>query len=406
MATKNIKREALGILREFEIAGKLSTAGDIFSCKELSPRPSTRLLLTVFGTTQYAIVINNTADDDIEILEDIIKSVFPALHGHFLRNPAETSFETYGIRHKFRDTYVFEVEPVMVRLDKELATRYPDISRATIQKYIKAGYVTVAGEVIKKPKTEVTPTTAIALRPPAPEDFSHHELPIVYIDDDVVVIDKPAGILTHSKGVMSTEFTVADFFRRYTTYGLATNRPGIVHRLDRDTSGLLIGARTDEAAHLLKKQFSDRTVKKTYFALTDGSPKNSRALIDLPIGRSPSAPSTFRVDPKGKPAITSYDVLKTSPRYSLVELRPKTGRTHQLRVHMQYVGSPIHGDRIYSNLAKSSKAANTGSLAKRAPRLYLHAAKLEITLPHGKRHVFESALPQEFEQVFAGDLGE
>src|SRR5690606_6293672 len=143
---------------------------------------------------------------------------------------------------------------------------------------------------------------------------------------------------------------VADFFRRYTTNALDSSRPGIVHRLDRDTSGVIIGARNDETATLLKKQLADRTTKKQYIAVVDGHPKLDTAGIDLPIGRNPSAPSTFRVDPKGKPAITSYEVLKSNEKQSLVKLRPRTGRTHQLRVHAHYIGTPIAGDRVYGNV--------------------------------------------------------
>ena len=116
-------------------------------------------------------------------------------------------------------------------------------------------------------------------------------------------------MLTHAKGALNDEFTVAEFFRRYTTVGLDTNRPGIVHRLDRDTSGVIIGARTPESFDLLKAQFADRKAKKHYVAIVEGTPKQMEAAIDIPIGRNPSAPSTFRVDSKGKPAVTDYEVL-------------------------------------------------------------------------------------------------
>jgi 23S rRNA pseudouridine1911/1915/1917 synthase len=193
-------------------------------------------------------------------------------------------------------------------------------------------------------------------------------------------------VLTHSKGALNDEFTVADFFRRYTTNALDTNRPGIVHRLDRDTSGVIIGARNDETALLLKKQFADRTTKKQYAAVVDGKPKLAKALIDLPIGRNPSKPSQFRVDSKGKPAITAYEVLATNGTQSLLELRPKTGRTHQLRVHMQYIHTPIAGDRVYG-------AEDT------ATRLCLHAHSLEITIPTSKREIFTAPIPELFQEM-------
>lgn len=386
MATRNIKREALKVLKEFEIAGERSTTADISTYKYVQPRAATQFIYVVFLKTAYIIAIDNTIDDDTELLLDLLKAEFTHVNGTFVPNPRETDFETFGMRHKFRDTYVFELKPVTTRLDKELARRYPDLSRSTIQKYIKAGYVTVNGTETMSVKTEVTEFTEIAVTPPAKKDTSDKEFPIIYIDDNVIVINKPIGVLTHSKGVMNDEFTVADFFRRYTTNALETNRPGIVHRLDRDTSGVIIGARNDETAQMLKKQFSDRTVKKTYSAVVVGVPKLSKALIDLPIGRNPSAPSTFRVDAKGKPAQTSYKVTSSNGVYSLVELFPKTGRTHQLRVHMNYIGTPIAGDRVYGT-------------QKSASRLCLHAHQLEITIPHSDRKVFTAKEPPEFKEM-------
>lgn len=388
MATKNIKREALFILRDFRIAGEVSTTADISAYKERIPRPSQRLLYVVFIKTPYIIIIDNSAEDDTAYLQQAVQAEFGAIKGKFIVNPKEDSFKTYGISHKFKDTYLFEVEPSKVRLDKELSERYPQLSRSTIQKYIKAGYVTVDGEVITKSSTDISNVAEIALTMPEKEDHSDKEFPIIYIDDQVIVINKPVGILTHSKGVMNDEFTVADFFRRYTAVGLETNRPGIVHRLDRDTSGVIIGARTEEAAQLLKKQFADRTVKKQYSAVVVGTPKLHEAMIDLPIARNPSAPSTFRVDVKGKPALTTYKVVAANKEKSLLELIPKTGRTHQLRVHMQYIGTPIAGDRVYGQV-------------KSAPRLCLHAHSLEITLPGSKRKVFTAPVPPEFSEAVA-----
>ena len=147
----------------------------------------------------------------------------------------------------------------------------------------------------------------------------------------------------------------------------------------------MIGARNPETATLLQKQFADRKTKKTYVAVVDGIPKQMNAKIDLPIGRNPSAPSTFRVDAKGKSAITNYDVLDTTEKLSLVELRPYTGRTHQLRVHMSYLGTPIHGDRVYG---------------KPADRLYLHAKELEVTIPTSERKTFTAPVPKEFLDLF------
>lgn len=389
MATNNVKRESLKILRAFQVAGELSTAADVRVVKEVSPRPTTRFISVIFMKTQYIIVIDNNMDDDTALIQEGIAQSFPGTSGTFIANPHEDSFETFGMRHKFRDTYLFEVAPKTVRLDVELSSRYPELSRATIQKYIKAGYVLVDGQEQKKPSKDVSSVDEIALSLPPKQDYSGHSFPIIYIDDNVIVIYKPEGVLTHSKGVMSDEFTVADFFRRYTTFGLHTTRPGIVHRLDRDTSGVIIGARTDEAAALLKKQFAQRTVKKTYAAVVQGVPEHETAMIDLPIGRHPSSPSTFRVDPNGKPALTRLHLEKTNGKYSLVTLSPKTGRTHQLRVHMNYIHCPIVGDKVYGS-------------TKGVARMYLHAYGLEITIPHSKRQTFSAPIPKSFEEMVAG----
>ncbi|UTX51718.1 RluA family pseudouridine synthase [Candidatus Saccharibacteria bacterium TM7i] len=389
MATRNPRREALKILKDFKIAPSSATTPTLSRFEETEPRGVTRIASVVFEATRYIIVTDESIEDDAHTLRELIDASYPGLKGEILKNPHEDSFETYGLRHKFRDVYVFKVQPQSVRLDKELSARFPDLTRATIQKYIKAGYVHVNGAVVTKPSADVNDAAEITLQTPEKADFSDKELPILYMDDAVIVVHKPAGILTHSKGVMNDEFTVADFFRRYTSFGLETNRPGIVHRLDRDTSGVIIGARTEEAAQLLKKQFANRTVKKTYLAVVSGQPKIAEAVIDLPIGRNPSAPSTFRVDVKGKSALTTYKTLDTNGTHSLVELRPKTGRTHQLRVHMQYIGTPILGDKVYGTNAP-------------ADRLYLHAETLELTIPGSERRTFAAAAPDSFKNRLKG----
>lgn len=268
-----------------------------------------------------------------------------------------------------------------MRLDAYMAHYWPEYSRSVWQKYIAAGYVKVNGVVETSVKLTLGEDDEVTYDIPAAPDHSVHTLPVLYQDDNVVAIDKPAGVLTHSKGALNDEFTVAEFLRPLTSYHADTNRPGIIHRLDRDTSGVILGARNDETASMLQRQFSDRKVKKTYYAVVVGEPKQHEAFIDLPIGRNPKEPSTFRVDPSGKPAQTLYKVLAMKNGKSLVELRPTTGRTHQLRVHMAHIGTPILGDKVYG---------------KAASRMYLHAAKLEITIPKGDRCTFESPLPEEF----------
>jgi len=383
---KTVQAELLAILRKFELAGELTKRKEISNVKEYAPRQLSRLVSFMFERQLYYVLYDTSAGDDTQLALEHIRQDIPDIEGEFVRNPLENTMRAYGMPHLGKDVYLFVKRVSKTRLDQETVRRYGQYSRSTVQKYIKAGYVSVNGTVVTSPKQEVTETDDIALAPPEQKDTSGEELPILYIDDNVIVVNKPAGVLTHSKGALNDEFTVADFFRRYTTHALDTNRPGIIHRLDRDTSGVIIGARNDETAVLLKKQFADRTTKKQYTAVVDGVPKLDKALIDLPIGRNPSAPSMFRVDPKGKPAITAYEVLETNGTRSLIELRPKTGRTHQLRVHMQYVHTPIAGDRVYGKEAS-------------APRLCLHAHSLEITIPVSERKVFTAPVPKEFQEM-------
>jgi len=268
-----------------------------------------------------------------------------------------------------------------MRLDQYMAQHWPEYSRSVWQKYIKLGYVTVDGVIKTDPSIVLEENSDVTIDLPDKTDYSEQTLPILYEDDFVVVINKPRGVLSHSKGALNEEFTVAEFFRSKSTYNLDTDRPGIIHRLDRDTSGVMIGAKDDETARLLSKQFQDRKAKKTYIAVLDGVPKEPKANIDLPIGRNPKVPSTFRVDASGKSAQTYYEVIASNDKLSLVTLKPVTGRTHQLRVHMAYIGTPIRGDAIYG---------------KHADRLYLHAEQLEITIPGSQRKTFIAPAPQEF----------
>ena len=309
-------------------------------------------------------------------------------NAEILPNPLDPEF----IETPFQGKYVimFRISPTKVRLDIYLSTKFDTtISRSLWQKYIKAGYVSVNNKVATTPKFEVDETDEIALNLPEKEQ-ADVDLPILYEDDDVIVVNKPSGLLTHAKGGLSDEPTVAEIIRPKTSFATDTDRPGIVHRLDRDTSGLLIIAKNPESAAHLQRQFAERTAKKTYIAITDGKPKLNAAKIDLPIGRNPSAPSTFRIDPNGKPAQTTYHVLAENDAQSLVELKPTTGRTHQLRVHLTHLNAPILGDRVYG---KSSDC-----------RMMLHAQKLEITLPSGERKVFEATIPDEFKRFFPEDL--
>jgi 23S rRNA pseudouridine1911/1915/1917 synthase len=379
--------DIIAILRRFEYAGDENVPRHVEQVQFSNPGPLNTLISFRFNKGRFYILFDDAAEDDTEYILDQIRTDKQDVQGTIVKNPND-HITTYALPFKAKEVYLFEVTSNKKRLDATLAERFPESSRSTWQKHVKAGRVTVNGTVQESPKFDVTDADAISVELPDATNYSEHELPILYIDDNVIVINKPIGVLTHAKGVLNDEFTVGEFFRKYSTYGADTNRPGIVHRLDRDTSGVMIGARNPETATMLQKQFADRKTKKTYIAITEGILNEREARIELPIGRNPAMPSTFRVDAKGKVATTNYTVLAVNEaNQSLVELRPQTGRTHQLRVHMQYMNTPILGDRVYG---------------KAADRLYLHAEKLEVTIPGGDRKVFEAPLPPEFLQKFPG----
>ncbi len=263
--------------------------------------------------------------------------------------------------------------PEKVRLDILMKEIYKSYNRSTLQKFIESGFVTVDGKIVTKPNLKFPRGVKLDLKVPKIMKNADVKLKIIYENDDVLVIDKPAGILSEGKGEYCPEKTLADF-------GF------IAHRLDRDTSGVMILAKNEAVQKILKKQFQDRKVHKTYYAVIVGHPKLDEARIDLPLLRDKKRPTTFRVDPNGKEAETYYKILKSNDKYSLVELKPTTGRTHQLRVHMKYLGHPILGDPVYG-----TEPAN---------RLYLHAGSLEITLPNREKRLFKAPLPKDFQKIF------
>lgn len=272
------------------------------------------------------------------------------------------------------------------RLDVALLNTHPELSRASIQKLIKQKKVSVNGEIIDKTSHKVNEEDKVTVDLPD-DTIKEISLEILYEDDDCVVINKPLGLLAHSKGTFNPEPTVETWLKPRTSgFEEGSNRSGIVHRLDRATSGVMICAKNPEALSWLQKQFSTRKVKKTYIALIEGNLVNREALIDLPIERNPKQPQRFRVGHSGKSAQTHYEVVKefeqANKHYSLIELKPVTGRTHQLRVHLDYLKKPIVGDEFYGG-AKAS-------------RLYLHAKELEITLLNKQRMVFNVDIPKEF----------
>jgi 23S rRNA pseudouridine1911/1915/1917 synthase len=272
------------------------------------------------------------------------------------------------------------------RLDQRVIELLPLLSRGFAVKLIEQGKVTVDGEPVLKAgyKLRLGERVSVDYVQEEQPPIESIDLPILYEDDDCIVINKPLGVLTHSKGDFNPEATVASFLRERVA-DLDGSRAGIVHRLDRATSGVMICAKTSEALSFLQKQFSLRKVKKKYIAIVSGHLANEHAVIDMPIERNPKKPQTFRVGANGKSALTEYHVLETNDKLSLLELAPQTGRTHQLRVHLNHLGHPILGDTFYGG--------------KPAERLFLHALSLEITLPNRERKTFSAILPESFAEA-------
>lgn len=269
------------------------------------------------------------------------------------------------------------------RLDMRILEQIPTLTRTYAAKLIADGKVQVNGQVVTKPGYKMREADSVIVDHDEElfAQIPEIELEVIYEDDDCVVINKPLGLLTHSKGAFNPEPTVATWLRGRLR-SMEGERAGIVHRLDRATSGVMICAKTPEAHSWLQKQFSQRRVKKTYLAVVEGRFKEPEALIDMPIERNPKAPATFRVGQNGKRSLTHYRVVDSSATQSLVELKPETGRTHQLRVHMKQLHHPILGDTLYGGRV--------------ADRLYLHAKSLEITLPSRTREVFDVPIPRSF----------
>ena len=235
---------------------------------------------------------------------------------------------------------------------------------------------------------------AVSIPAPAPSLLTPEAIPvkIVFENDDLLVVDKPAGLTTHpSPG--QTEHTLVNailsYFPRLAEMGDSL-RPGIVHRLDKDTSGLIIIAKNTPAQLKLIEQFRTRSVSKTYLTLVKGHLTPEQGIIEAPIGRSSSDRKKMAVTTDGKPARSQYKVIKYYKGYTLLEVKPETGRTHQIRVHLSAIGYPMAGDGVYGVKVPFLK------------RQFLHAHRLSFNLPSsGERAEFKSALPEDLEKALA-----
>ena len=316
--------DIITILQKFNKVEGDSFPRDIKSIQKLKPHDKNVLINFVFKSKKYAILIDNSAEDDDEYIYSQITSHISVSDGYQLvNNPSSDDFLTFGLPYKGKDCYLLESKSDKKRLDILLVEKFGKESRSTYQKMITAGQVLVDGKIAKNAKQLVGRESNVKIESKQ-QNFIPIKYETIYEDNDIIVINKPAGMLTHAKGAIAEEFTAADIVKPIT---------------------------------------------------------------NLPIERNPSRPSTFRVGANGKSAQTSYEVERSiiKKNISLIKLQPKTGRTHQLRVHMQYLNTPILGDLVYGG--------------KPAERMFLHAESLEVTLLSGERKVFKAPLPDEFNQL-------
>jgi 23S rRNA pseudouridine1911/1915/1917 synthase len=298
------------------------------------------------------------------------------------------------------------------RLDKYIAQEEPDLSRSLVQRLIREGLVIVNGQVVKASrKVEVGDTIVLRVPLPEPPELRPEAIPldIVYEDVDLLVVNKPAGMVVHpAYGHRTGTLVNAVLAHCPGMTGVGdTLRSGIVHRLDKDTSGLIIVAKNDAARQHLQQQFKRREVKKVYLALVEGHLEPAQGLIEAPIGRDPrrrKRMAVVRAGEGGREARTKYQVMGyfalqvggVSHLYTLVEVRPVTGRTHQVRVHFAFIGHPLVGDPVYG--FRKRRLADYG--LPPLDRQFLHAQSLGFHLPHSNEYVeFRAELPTDLREV-------
>ncbi len=292
------------------------------------------------------------------------------------------------------------------RLDRFLAEKLPEWSRSKLQTFVKEGLVQVDGAPVQKPGTTlIAGGTVTAELPPrrvqATEKQVKQQLAILFEDDDILVINKPAGLLSHGldSGQEVSLAELAELHCGPLPSPQGENRPGIVHRLDRETSGVMVLGKHEASLSELLRQFREREVTKTYAVLVRSEPRFTTDWIDSPIGRDPRSPDRMAVvseEDGGRPASTFYEVQERLNGFCLLHCQPKTGRTHQIRVHLKSIELEVMGDRVYR-----VKNKNLPKVTEDAPKFHrqmLHARKLELTHPvSGERLTFEAPLADDMQ---------
>lgn len=288
------------------------------------------------------------------------------------------------------------------RVDGFLARQLPHLSRTRIGILARRGCLEIGG-IVAKPGHQLRPGEVIRFREPltpAPPEMAAEEIPleILYEDSDLLVLDKPAGLVVHpgaghSRGTLTA--ALLHHCGHLSSIG-GVERPGIVHRLDKETSGVMVVAKNDVTHRDLAEQFSDRRVEKVYFAVVRGRPSWTETDLEAPIRRHPidRKRMSVTVAPLGRPAGTAFTVRESNGRYSLVECRPRTGRTHQIRIHLKHLGHPVAGDPLYGK-------------REAFDRHLLHARFLAFDHPAKRRRVeFEAPLPEGFHNLASSPAGD
>jgi len=290
-------------------------------------------------------------------------------------------------------TYSFVADKPETRLDKFVGEKCPELSRTHAQKLIADGYITVNGQVAKASlKLDVGDKINIIIPPTPPSSLSPEAIPlnIIYENADLLVVDKPAGLTVHPAPGHPVHTLVNAILAHFPHLADISNslRPGIVHRLDRDTSGVMLVAKNRVAQANLISQFKTRAIVKAYLVLVKGQLTPERGIIEAAIGRDPRNRKRMAVVTEGREARTEYRVIKYVGNYSLLEVVPETGRTHQIRVHLSAIGYPVVGDPMY------------GMKSQHLSRQFLHACKLGFKLPSTGEYVeFTSKLPPDLAQA-------
>ena len=297
-----------------------------------------------------------------------------------------------------RKIYLYFNEKAPQRLDKFLSSSLPELSRSRCQALIKDGCVCVDGVLTRKASFQLDKPTEVSIQIPElqPSRLEPEAIPldIVFENTDLLVVNKPAGMVVHP-AAGHTSGTLVHAALAYAPELEGINgeaRPGIVHRLDRGTSGLILLAKNDSAQRWLQEQFSTRKVDKVYLALVDGSPPTPTGRIEAPIGRDANQRKRMAVVPahKGREAVSEYRTLETFRSHTLLEMHPITGRTHQIRLHLSFIGCPVAGDTVYGRRKSTIDIQ----------RHFLHAARLTIRLPgESQPRTFQAPLPPELERV-------